>query len=984
MNDISNNVQGLPTNFQQITININNTESSYVDCSHIKNLKHFSIAHQNIRSIDKNSNNFLYLLNELNSNIDIICFTEVWGNINNLIIPGYHEPATLLRKNKRGGGVSIYCKDYINFKVIKEMTVIKGHIEFLTIEYKTKNKTNILSTLYRPPSQCTHDIENCIKDIKLLLEYKDTHFPNTNYDILGDLNMDILKYNTMESIRKFYQTFENQNIIPLINRPTRVTNNTASIIDNILSNNYNNSKNYIICNSITDHFLIIKSIQKTDITYKNTTNTYHRRKFNTDNINHFSNKLINEDWSHILNTNNTIDKWNKFFNKIDNIFNESFPNKKYTLKKDKKKDTNASPWIDDEIKKLFKIERKLYLKKLKSKLPLHNTQHVEFKKELQSKIRKAKIKYYENEFKKTKHDSKAMWRSINKATNRHTNNKKNTKPDKIIINNKELTEDIDIATELNKFFNGIGTELSNKIHTDNTKQQEYINNIHEQNTRFKFKNITADDITKINKTLKPKLSAGPDGIPSVIIKTILQKIPRVLANIINSSLHSGIVHNRLKAAIIVAIYKKGSKTDPNNYRPIALINAISKVLEKVVAHQLRMYLEKNNILACKQFGFRSLHSCIHAMIATMEKIEKDKDNKMSTSSIFIDLTKAFDTVDINILLTKLKKIGIQNTELNWFKNYLNGRTHTCKIGEKFSNFLASKIGVPQGSILGPLLFIIYINDLPDMIKCFINLFADDTMIAVSGKNKTEIETLGNTIMAEITEWFNHNKLTLNPTKTRIINFNTKQEINIKINDTIIQTVKSNHINTQESSFKFLGFLLDEKANFNSHINKTISKLNTCNHILRNIKKEIPTKQKILCYNALGKPFIEYGISIWAPNNTKALNTITTIQKRIILNIHGSSRRIHTEPLFKKYKILKFKDLITYNNLLIGHSVFYEYAPTAILNLIKKEVPHERLRRNIWNLKINGANKSSITKFTIPKDWNELNIELKQIKNRKKF
>ena len=110
MNDISNNVQGLPTNFQQITININNTESSYVDCSHIKNLKHFSIAHKNIRSVDKNSNNFLYLLNELNSNIDIICFTEVWGNINNLIIPGYHEPATLLRKNKRGGGLAYTAK----------------------------------------------------------------------------------------------------------------------------------------------------------------------------------------------------------------------------------------------------------------------------------------------------------------------------------------------------------------------------------------------------------------------------------------------------------------------------------------------------------------------------------------------------------------------------------------------------------------------------------------------------------------------------------------------------------------------------------------------------------------------------------------------------------------------------------------------------------------------------------------------------------
>ncbi len=818
----------------------------------------------------------------------------------------------------------------------------------------------------------------------MLLEYKDTHFPNKNYDISGDLNMDILKYNTLAIIKDFYQTFENHNIIPLINRPTRVTDNTASIIDNILSNNYNNSKNYIICNSITDHFLIIKSTQKTDISNNNVNNAYHRRTFNTDNINNFSNKLLNENWTHIFNTENTIDKWNNFFNKIDKIFNESFPNKKYTTKKNKIKDSKLSPWIDDEIEKLFKTERKLYLKKLKSKLPLHNSQHKDFKKELQSKIRTAKKRYYEDEFNKTKHDSKAMWSTINKATNRHNKNKKKTKPDKIIINNKELTNDIDIATELNKFFNGIGTELSNKIHTDNTKQQEYINNLPEKHTRFKFKNITVNEIIKINKSLKPKLSAGPDSIPSVIIKTILQKIPKVIVNLINSSLNSGIVHTRLKAAIIVAIHKKGNKNDPNNYRPIALINAISKVLEKIVAYQLRNYIENNNILSCKQFGFRSLHSCIHAMIATMEKIESDKEKKLITSSIFIDLTKAFDTVNINILLTKLKKIGIQNTEFNWFKDYLNGRTHTCKIGEKFSNFLTSKIGVPQGSILGPLLFIIYINDLPDLIKCFINLFADDTMIAINGKNKTEIEARGNTLMKEITEWFNNNKLTLNPTKTRIINFNTKQEINIKINDTTIQTINSKHTDTNESSFKFLGFLLDEKADFNSHINKVIGKLNSCNHTLRNIKKEIPTKQKILCYNTLSKPFMEYGISIWALNNTKAINTITTIQKRTIRNIHGSSRRIHTEPLFKKYKILKFKDLIKYNNLLIGHAVFYEYAPTAILNIIKKEEPHERLRRNIWNLKINGANKSSITKFIIPKEWNELNIELKQINNRKKF
>ena len=976
MNTPNDNTTGSP-NFQNISININNSETSYIDCNILKGLKHFCISHLNIRSLDKNSENLIYLLQDCNFNIDILCLTETWQNLNNCTINGYQPPITLLRSNKKGGGVGIYCKNNINFKIINEMSRSNEYIEIISIEYKTNKVKGIISSVYRPPSQINQHIQSFKDNMIEIINYKETHYANLNFDLLGDFNIDILKYDASANIRNFYQIFEDANLTPLINRPTRVTDNSISIIDNIISNNFQNTKQYIICTSISDHFMIIKS---TPTDSNNTQTEYtQNRKFSDANIQNFTNNLAITDWSHIYNSPNTIDKWNIFFNIIDNKFNFAFPKIK---KKTINKGSNPTPWLNNNLRKMIKIERKLYIKKLKTKNSIHQQKHKDFKKKLQTQIRRAKIEYYENEFNKTTNDSRAMWNTINKITNRK-HSKKTDKPTRLVIDNKELINDSEICEGLNNFFNKIGIDLAKKIPYDNMTQQEYINNLHEQNSNFKFKNITTSDILKINKSIKPKFSAGPDDIPSAIVKIILKEIPEVIVNIINSSLNSGLVHERLKTAIIIAIYKKGDKSDPNNYRPIALINALSKIIEKVVGFQLRKYLESNKILSNNQFGFRSLHSCTHAMITTLDYIEKNKDKNQITSSIFVDLTKAFDTVDINLLLIKLKKIGIQNNELKWFKEYLTNRSHTCKIGKKLSSYLYSKLGVPQGSILGPLLFIIYINDLPNIIKCFLNLFADDTMLAVTSKNKTDLEEAAKKIIKETQEWFKNNKLTLNPTKTRAINFNTKMDITIKINNENIQQIKNKNTNKQETSFKFLGFYLDEKINFESHVQKIICKLNSTNHILRNIKKIIPLKQRILIYNSLFRPHLEFGISLWS-NSKKTINTISTIQKRAILNIHGSNAKIHSEPLFKKYKILKFKDLIKYNNLMLGHSIFYDYAPSALLNLIKKETPHERLRRNTWNLKLNGANKKSITQFIIPKEWNDLNLEKKKIKDKKKF
>ena len=257
------------------------------------------------------------------------------------------------------------------------------------------------------------------------------------------------------------------------------------------------------------------------------------------------------------------------------------------------------------------------------------------------------------------------------------------------------------------------------------------------------------------------------------------------------------------------------------------------------------------------------------------------------------------------------------------------------------------------------------------------------MIAPSCNSETTLEIKTNNMMTEASQWFLLNKLTLNTSKTRAIILNTKKNIDLKINNTPIIKINSKNNDINEKTFKFLGFNIDEKLDFKAHIKIIINKLNSANHILRKIKKIIPLQQKILIYNAIFKPHLEYGCAIWA-NTKDTIDSITKLQKKAIRSINGSKSKKHTEPIFKKLKILKFSDLLEINKLTIAHAIFHNYAPKALYEHIQKETQHERLRRNIFNLKIDGSNKKSITKYLIPLAWNDLNSELKTIQKKSKF
>lgn len=906
---------------------------------------------------------------------DIIALSEVWSNLNNYTLQGFHPLIVETRKDKRGGGVGLLFKNELQPKKISELSTILPYMEIVTSTYLNKKERGIICSIYRPPSLTKSNLEKFFSELKKTLAKIRADFPNTPLKIAGDFNINMVCDNDLNTIN-LLNLMEDNNLFPSINRPTRIYKASATIIDNIFVSNPLGSEQFIIPTSISDHLFLIHTICQN---VSNSAVIKNRRCFTETSINDFRNKLNQTSFDSIINCNEPERAYELFFDLTDRIFLETFPLKKFSNKPVKKQ-----PWITNEIMLEKKVERKLYIKSLLKGTDFHINKHSIYKKNLNKNIRSAKIKYNSQFFNQNKKNSKKIWQFLNVDIKGSTSNQDIISSIKTPSIN--LEDPILIAKHMNKFFSEIGSKIANNIPTDNIKLNEYVNNLPQTPNIFKFTNITDRDIIRLNKTIQPKTSSGPDGLPNKVLKNILELKPNVISKLMNLSLQHAYVPVRLKTAKIIPIYKKsGNKDDPNNYRPISLLNTLSKILEKLVAKQLRNHLDINNILYKRQFGFRKNHSTTHAMIATLKHLEQMKSNNVKTNAIFLDLKKAFDTVSHTILLRKLSKYGIQNNELDWFLNYLKDRKQFTSIGDTESDLLNVEIGVPQGSVLGPLLFCIFINDLPDFLPNddLCNLFADDTAILISSKEENNLKNKTDNTLKLAKTWFELNKLTLNISKTKVIQLNHTNNNSITLDNVEIKKVHSKSLDKDHNSFKFLGFHLDEKVNFLSHKKKLIQKLNSSIYILRKLNKQYPSKQKCLIYNALFKSNMEYGIVAWS-NDQALINKIFTLQKKAIRLIDGRLNLTHTEHIFKKYKILKLNDLIYLNRVMLAHSVKYEYAPETVCNCLAKVMPHPSLRRNLNNFVADGSNKKSIFNYLIPTTWNDLPNSNKEIASKNKF
>ena len=311
--------------------------------------------------------------------------------------------------------------------------------------------------------------------------------------------------------------------------------------------------------------------------------------------------------------------------------------------------------------------------------------------------------------------------------------------------------------------------------------------------------------------MKPKLSSGQDLMSSKLLKETAFSFVNILTSLMNKSLAGGWVPQLLKLAKVVPIHKAGLLSDTNNYRPISLLSTYAKLLEKLVAPQLLWHLNSNNILSNCQFGFRTQHSTIHPVVLFSDYIYKAHLEKEYVISIFIDLKKAFDTVDHHILLRKLQHYGIHGVALDWFSSYLTNRQQFVKLDDTNSMIMSLACGVPQGSVLGPILFLLFINDMPESISLRTLLFADDTTYQGRNKDPLVLQVQINSQLDIANTWFCCNKLSLNISKTRYMVFtppsaNKTVTFDIRIGDSQIERISNL---SKIKAYKFVGLWIVE-------------------------------------------------------------------------------------------------------------------------------------------------------------------------------
>ena len=694
-------------------------------------------------------------------------------------------------------------------------------------------------------------------------------------------------------------------------------------------------------------------------------------------------KLSSVDWQNTLYCCSDVnDGYIKFISVIKKVINESFPLVRQSRRafKDKK-------WMTGGLKDSCKQKEKLYRKWRTTNNAADEIAYKSYKIVYCSIIKKAEANYYSALFDNKINSIKKLWSNLNNICSAKTKSKNKTVIDKLKTENgNELVLPLEISNYLNSYFCNIGNDLVDKLPLSNKHFTDYLVNP-VLNTIF-VEPVTTTELTHIINLLKNNKNCGIDGLSCKLLQDYFYLFCDPLNYLYNLSLTSGIIPDDFKLAKVVPVYKKGERHLASNFRPISLLNVFNKILEKIVHRRLYSFLDKNNILYKYQFGFRKNYSTSLALLEVVDSCYKNLDKGNKVLGIYFDLQKAFDTVDHDILLAKLHFYGIRGTLLAWFKNYLKNRKQYTVVNNVSSSIENVTRGVPQGSVLGPLLFLIYINDMNKAVSSSdLKLFADDTNLFLFNRNLNILEDQANMCIKELEIWFAANKLSVNIDKTCYAVF--KSSSHIETCDTLKLLINGQQIN-KVTNCKYLGVFIDDALKWDVHIEYVYKKIVKFTSILYKLRNVLPKECLKKIYFAFINPYISYGVEVYANCSKSAidkLNKLINKLLRILLN------KPFDTPVIELYKSFNILPIFLLHDLKLLEIIFKYYyhknvLPTVFHDyFVVNESIHNYNTRSAQNLHIASVNSNVGQKSILYKGsklWNELPENLKAFSSASLF
>lgn len=805
-----------------------------------------------------------------NLNVCGVCLTEHWlleSECSNVHLANYNTAAFFARSRRRHGGVIQLTKKDIEFVTLQWISDLSTEIncELAGISIPTYNF--IVVTVYRSPSG---DFNEFIEILVTLLN----RLKCSMHKIIigGDFNTHFNTCNVNTNI--LIDLFNSYGFASLVKCPTRGNATLDNIFCNISLSEVNINPLEL---ALSDHIALQLDVQMTlNTNTKEVIPKVYRPITNCGKITFYS-LLDRADWSFVDSDIDPNNKFQMFLNNIIHNFNIAFPERTCTVNS---KVFKKNRWFNSELQQMrdnlsfvaaaYSTYKTLELKLLKNKL----------KCKYNLAIKTAKIKSNEDYLKDNNNNPKAMWTIINKYRSETQRNIPQTTPD-----------------ELNNYFANMAPNLIDSLPKNALDPIELLSkNKPKPSNNFSFRHVTFIEVRDCLNSLKTSKSVDIYGLNTEIIKSIKNIIITPITKLFNCCITESIFPDCLKISQVIPIYKKGDPNNQMNYRPISLLPILSKLFEKLLLSQILKYLNENNILSNSQFGFRKKMSTSHAVLAFVDDILKNFEEKKIYGALFLDLSKAFDTVSHDILLKKIAYYNMDSDSVKLIGSYLQDRVQKVSLDGVLSGECNIYHGVPQGSILGPLLFLIYINDLPECVPQ-INavLYADDTTLGKAGSSLHDIDMSKE--YTQVQKWLLSNKLHLNAEKTVKMTFSTKN----------LDCFLSDAVHT-----KFLGVTVDRTLTWQYHVDTLANKLSKNVYLLRNLTNCISQKTILTAYFALIQSHVEYCIILWG--HTGLTTRVFRLQRRAVRVVAGIPYREDCKNFFRKFNILTLPSLYIFKCL----------------------------------------------------------------------